>query len=119
MSVKITDNTPKIGLDTGAKVNLFLRFFMDEVDRLAEPITPKKEGELRRGTLKTVGGSTILRQGKMIWNKEYAAPQEAGTIKGHQITKYTTPGTGPSFALKSVTKAVAIQETVLRKVGLI
>ena len=119
MSVKITDNTPKVRIDNGNKIDLFLRFFMDVVDQIAEPKTPKKEGELRRGTLKTVGGGLTRRSGVMVWLKEYAAAQEVGTIKGSPIRNYTTPGTGPNYARNAVTKAVLAQDTVLRKVGLI
>lgn len=118
MSVKVTDNTPKVRLDMNTKVDLFLRFFMDSVDAIAEPRTPKKEGELRRGTLKTVGGGMMNRSGQMVWLKEYAAAQEVGTTRGHVIRNYTTPGTGPHFALNAVTKAILGQNVVLRKVGL-
>lgn len=118
MSVKITDNTPKIELDTSTKVGLFCRFILDEVEKNSDPLTPKKEGYLRQGTVKTVSGNQYRRRGTIVWNKEYAAAQEVGTTRGFPISKYTTPGTGKNYALRGAQKAVLNASAIFRKAGL-
>lgn len=115
MSVKIEDNSLQVSLDMGRNTNLFLRFLLDDVERNSDPITPKKEGELRRGVLKSVVGM----KASIKWVKEYAAPQEAGEAKGHVFRKYTTPGTGRSFAYKGVNAAVVNAKSTMQKAKLI
>lgn len=115
MSVKVTSNAPLVLLTINRSANLFLRFLLDEVDKSAEPITPKKEGELRRGTLKTVSSS----RGSIKWAKEYAAAQEVGTIRGYPIKHYTTPGTGKAYARRGVEKAVRNVESIMQRARLI
>lgn len=115
MSVKVTDNTPIIQANMRVRSSLFLRFLMDDVESYSTPITPKKEGRLRESILKRVLGL----HGTMRWQKVYAAPQERGTIKGRPIRNYTTPGTGPDYALRGVQKAVIGAEKSMRKAGLI
>ncbi len=119
MSVKVTSNVPRIKLDVGTESSLFVRFMLDEVERYSDPVTPKKEGALRQGTLKTVSGNQHIRRGTISWIKEYAAAQEVGTTRGHQITKYTTPGTGKHYALRGVQRAVVNSSKVMRKAGLV
>lgn len=119
MSVKITDNTPKIDLDTKTKINIFLRFFMDEVEKRSDPLTPKREGPLRQSTLKTVTGNQFMSRGTIKWVKEYAAAQEVGTTRGYPIRNYTTPGTGKNYALRGVQKATLDVGSIMRKAGLI
>lgn len=119
MSVKITDNVPKLLFETNVKTDLFLRFLLDEVEKYSDPLTPKKEGPLRQSTLKTTAGSNqFIRRGQIEWRKEYAAAQEAGTTRGFPIRNYTTPGTGKDYALRGVIKAVAASEMLMKKVGL-
>lgn len=119
MSVKITDHTPMIGFDTKTRINIFLRMFMDEVEKHSDPITPKREGPLRQSTLKTVSGNQYIQRGTIKWLKEYAAAQEVGTTRGFQIRNYTTPGTGKNYALRGTQKAMMNVGFVLRKAGFI
>lgn len=93
MLVKITDNTPIIIANTTRSSNLALRFILDDIDRVANPVTPRKRGNLRGDILKTVLGL----RGTIIWGKNYAIYQEE-----NQFRNYTTPGTGPHYAENSV-----------------
>lgn len=119
MSVRITDNTPKIDFDTKTSINVFLRMFMDSVEKASDPMTPKREGPLRQSTLKVVTGNQFVQRGTMTWLKEYAAAQEAGTTRGHEIKNYTTPGTGKNYALRGVQKASLNVAFVLKQAGLL
>lgn len=110
MSVRVTDNTARIITDTSLGANLALRFMLDDIDRIANPKTPKKEGDLRSGITKTVLGL----KGKIAWNKSYAAIQE-----NNQFVNYTTPGTGPHFAENAVKKVLSDSESYFRKARLI
>lgn len=115
MSVKVTDYGGKVSLQINGNAAIFLRYFMDDVDKRAFPITPKKEGRLRESPMKQVLGL----HGRMEWKKVYALPQEAGVIRGHPVRHYTTPGTGPHFAEKAVKAAVQAAETTMRKARLL
>jgi len=114
MSVKIQDNNAKIRLDTSKRASLGLRFIGDDILKRANPMTPKKRGNLRRDTIVQVLGLS----GTVKWLKNYAAPQERGFGRG-PIRNYTTPGTGPHFAEKAVTKAVENSGSQFKKAGLI
>jgi hypothetical protein len=107
MSVKVTDNTPKLHINMQRVRNLAVRFALDAADAYARPKTPYSGavrsqggksltggGHLRNDIVKTVQGGT----GKIVWGKRYAASQEKGIVNGRRVKKYTTPGTGPRFA---------------------
>lgn len=117
MEVKSTDFTLTIVNETRQKASAFLRLMMDKITDLAEPNTPKKEGNLRRDTLKQVLGL----HGTLKWVKSYASVQERGKRADgtHQIRNYTTPGTGPKFAENAVNKAVEDTNIVARAAKLI
>lgn len=110
MSVKIIDNTQQIVNTTKQKGSIFLRTMADEIVNIADPVTPKKTGDLRRSVLKQVLGL----KGKVVWSKEYAARQETT-----QFRNYTTGGTGPHYAEESVQKAIKETDKVARNSGLI
>lgn len=118
MSVKIVDNTQKVRIESTQRVNLFLRFFMDEVEKHSNPITPKKEGKLRQSTIKVVTPSGMFLRGVMKWVKEYAAAQEVGQTQGRIIRNYTTPGTGRNYAKRGVQKAMTNVGVILKKARL-
>ncbi len=115
MPVRRKDNTALLLTKQRQSSSLFLRFFLDDIERYSEPITPKKDGYLRRSTIKSVLGLT----GTIMWDKEYAAAQEAGQTRGRPIRFYTTPGTGPKYAKKGVQKAMIHSKDTMRKAGLI
>lgn len=115
MPVKYTDNVPKLKDDIRTRTALFLRFFLDEVQKNADPMTPYDQGFLRRSPLKSVVGM----QGTIQWVKEYAAAQEVGTTRGFAITNYTTPGTGAHYAEKAVQKAKETAPAVMARAGLV
>jgi hypothetical protein len=114
MSVKVTDNHAKIRLDTVRKASIALRFIGDDVLKRANPITPKRRGNLRRDTLVQVLGLSAT----IKWVKNYAVYQERGYGRG-KIRNYTTPGTGPKFAEKSVKSAVDNANAQFKKAGLL
>lgn len=114
MSVKITDNSAQLISERNNKVELALRFATEAVYREAEPHTPKKYGNLRANVIRSVVGL----RGKIIWDKEYAIPQEAGITHGSKMRNYSTPGTGPHFARNAVVKIDRDRDTYLRKAGL-
>lgn len=109
MSVKFNSNIPNIISDTDRKSSLAIRYALDDIDKIAEPKTPKKKGNLRRDTLKQVLG----KRGKIAWKKEYAIYQEK-----KQHGNYTTPGTGPHFAENAVRKVVANSREYFKRAGL-
>ena len=113
MSVKVTDNHPKILLDTERKASVFLRLMAEDIKR-DDKKTPMKDGYLRQGVLIQVLG----RHATIMWNKVYASVQESGVIRGSRIVNYTTPGTGPHFAENAVKKAVSNTEVFARRAGL-
>ncbi len=110
MTVRITDNHPKIQNDTSQKASIFLRQVADKIVTISTPNTPMKTGELRRGVLKQVLGL----KGTIKWQKDYAVYQE-----DKQHKNYTTPGTGPHFALNAVTEAVKDTGIIANRSGLI
>lgn len=105
MSVKVTDNTDKV-LNRMRQANrVFVRMAAEEVVKVARPITPKKDGNLRSDINITVAGLSGI---NIVWNKVYAQYQERGMRKdgSHVVKKYTTGGTGKGFAEKSVKRVV-------------
>ena len=110
MSVRITDNTHQVeGLLT-LKASIFLRSMADEIVKIATPNTPKDTGDMRRSIVKQVLGL----KGAIKWGKNYAIYQEK-----IQFKNYTTPGTGPNFALNSAKKGITRTGSVARRAGLI
>lgn len=112
MSVKITDNTPKLLINMQRVRNLAVRFGLQAVEQYARPKTPYS-GAIRSQGGKSLTGGGHLRddvvqtvengRGRIIWGKKYAAGQEKGiTGKGYRVRKYTTPGTGPKFAENAI-----------------
>lgn len=97
MSVKVTDNTPRIIAKNSQAVNLAMRLTLDAIDKTAFPKTPKDRGELRKNIRKTVDN----RKGTIAWLSRYALYQERGYSSG-PIRNYTTPGTGAHFAENAV-----------------
>ena len=109
MSVKVIDSTPIVKLTVRTQGSLALRFMLDDIDRIANPVTPKRFGNLRRDLLKQVIGLSS----KIIWGKNYAIFQE-----NKQYQNYTTPGTGPHFAQNSVYKVTANADRYFNKAGM-
>lgn len=110
MSVKVNDNTATLVTDSLRGANLALRFMLEDIERVAQPVTPKKEGNLRKDILKSVLGL----RGTIKWQKGYAIFQEK-----KQFRNYTTPGTGPHFAENSVMKITSKSDEYFRKARLI
>lgn len=115
MSAKYTDNTARVLTDIKQAASLGLRFMLDDIDRTANPKTPKRDGPLRNDVLKKVLGLT----GEIVWPKKYAAAQEVGTTRGFPIKNYTTPGTGAHFAENAVREVTKRADKHLRKARLI
>lgn len=113
MSVKIDDRTPLVLSNMDRVKNLAVRFAADDVVRVSRKITPYS------GAIKSQGGKSLTGGGhlrndivikvnggkaRIKWGKNYAAIQEEGVTWGKKIKNYTTPGTGPHFAEKSIKK---------------
>lgn len=125
MSYKMEDNTTRIISETNQKESLAIRFMLDGVHKNATPNTPKKTGDLRRNVTKEVRGT----RGRIKWEQNYAAPQEAGVITirksggvvppgTYVFRNYTTPGTGKRFARNAIEKVVRDYRQYFRKAGL-
>jgi hypothetical protein len=110
MSVKVVDLTPAFKSLNRTQTSLALRFMVDDIARISNPVTPKRFGNLRSDISRQVIGTT----GRITWVKEYAIYQEL-----KQFRNYTTPGTGPHFAEKSVMTVVGNQEDYFKKAKLI
>jgi hypothetical protein len=126
----VVDNTPQVENRIVRSGSLFLRFLMDDIDRIARPITPYSGSIKSQGGKSLTGGGhlrdDIQKQvlgssGKMVWKKVYARSQEAGRVgrTGAPVRHYTTPGTGKAYAEKSVKLGVVRAEGSMRKAGLI
>ena len=117
MAVKVIDNTRKITNSATVKANIFLRLMAERVERIAEPKTPKRVGDLKRNILKTVIGLKSV----VKWQQRYAAYQERGADKqGNRVVKnYSTPGTGKGFAENAIKQADKETEQIAKQAGLI
>ncbi len=87
----------KIQLDT----NIAMRLALEDIHRLSRKITPMKSGALRMNTRRSVEPWS----GTIVWVEQYSWYQERGYTSG-PVTNYTTSGTGPWFARRSVTYVV-------------
>lgn len=103
MSVNVTDNTVKIVTSNRQGASLAIRMMLQDVSRLADPITPRSigGGELRRDKLISVNGTS----GSIEWRSSYAWLQENNP--SGRFKNYTTAGTGDHFAEQAVTNVVS------------
>ena len=121
MSFKIENHSTELVDKTKQRSNIFMRTMLDRIVAIATPRTPKKEGYLSRDIIKRVQGT----KGQIEWGTGYAAVQEAGQRKDPRSGKivvfknYTTPGTGPHFAEKSIKEAIKGTGIVARLAHLI
>lgn len=110
MAHVIKDNTLIIQTRMKTNIPLAIRFMLNDIKEESTPITPMLTGALRRNVKVTVMG----KRGKINWGQKYAAYQERGYTSG-PVKRYTTPGTGKSFAEKSVNKVARRAERYFRK----
>ncbi len=95
--------SPRLNLDSTTKnvknrVANGVNNMANELMRIADPLTPKKKGNLRKNRTKTLSGTTAT----ITWRQPYAAVQEAGRRRGARpFSKYTTPGTSAHFVQKA------------------
>jgi hypothetical protein len=136
MSIKVLDRTQILQNYFERKTNLFLRFALEEIERYADPITPRKTGDLSKRKLKIVTGN----RGIIQWRTRYAAAQEVGrfTVRQSRIVKidgvgfrtlkpgiyrfrnYTTANTGSGFAYLGVSRAFKDGgKRVMKRAGLV
>lgn len=111
MTVRIRDNTDTIINESNAMTQAALRLTAEKAIEYAEPLTPRKTGDLRRMV------SVRMQRNRAIitWEKEYAAAQEDGRTHGRPIRNYTEAGTGKGFAKKGVDKAVKDFPTIYKQ----
>lgn len=110
MSAKIKDNTNIIILDTQRKSSEALRYMLEDIHQIANPMTPKDKGYLRSNVLKSVLGL----HGSIKWGQKYASRLET-----KKFINYTTSGTGPHYAEKSVKVVAGSPMAAFRKARLI
>lgn len=117
MAVKYTSNMNNIIIETEVNMPIAIRFFLEDMKDIAEPLTPMLEGDLRSSTTVSVAG----KQGSLTWGEEYASYQDRGQrMDGtHIVKRYTTPGTGKDFSLQAAKQAFAKSEEYLRKARVI
>ena len=114
MSVRITNNKAQLFSERTNKVSLAIRLMLEATHRYSEPKTPKQHGNLRADIVKTVQGT----HGAIVWDKNYAIPQEAGIIHGVAVKRYTTSGTGRHFAQDAAKRVATEGPMFFRQVGL-
>lgn len=107
MPVKITDNSAQIMFDTQNKISIINRLLIEDIHFRSVPVTPMKTGDLRLKVRKSNEGMSST----ISWVAPYATYQES-----KQYRNYTTAGTGPHFAKKSVQKAMENINEQVRKV---
>ena len=110
MSVKIEDNTTKIILSTSRQANLAIRYMLDDIHSISNPLTPRQFGGLRRNVLKSVIGL----KGKITWGQKYASIQET-----KQFQNYSTSGTGPQYAETGARAVAKSPRNAMKKARLI
>ena len=81
---------------------LAIRFMMEDLHSLANPITPYKTGNLRASVSKQMPGKLV---GIVKWHAPYAEYQERGFTSG-PVRRYTTPGTHAHFVQESLDTVV-------------
>ena len=109
MSVKVNSKTPEVIDRVQNQASLSVRLFIEEAHKTSNDITPMKTGELRKRVLKSISGTS----GEIEWKSNYASFQENPLKKFN----YTTPGTGPHFAEKSIKRTVEKLPEIIREVG--
>lgn len=112
--VQVTNNTERFISDTGMKLNAGMRFIGELAVEKAEPLTPRRKGDLRRNV--KVRMDTTRPRVTLTWTKEYAAAQEVGTVRGRPIKKYNTAGTGKGYARKGVQQAIKQAPSIMKRV---
>ena len=110
MSVKVVSHTTQIIAKNEANIPVAIRFALEDMKAISEPVTPKKTGDLRDSTVISVRG----KNGKIIWKKRYAIYQEE-----KQFKNYTTRGTGPHFAKDAAMQVYKNSKQYLRKARVI
>lgn len=115
--VNTTDNTVKILVDDLRNASLALQFMLQDIQRKADPKTPKDTGRLRQSPVRQVLGL----KGIIEWKKVYAQYQERGARKdgSHRVRNYSTPGTGPHWAENAVIEVAKSAELYFKKARLI
>lgn len=115
MGVVITErvsiNQRKAQIRGGTPV--VIRSALEDFKRQSTPITPLKEGPLR----KNVRISVIGHRGTIHWKQKYAWYQERGYTNG-PVRKYTTPGTGKHFVKRTAAAIMKQYKKYFRKARL-
>ena len=110
MSVQVDDKMPEIGAKMSSNIPIALRYALEDVHQIANPMTPKDKGDLRMNVTKEVEGT----RGKITWRQKYAIYQGR-----KQYKRYTTPGTGPFFDTKAINEVVPNFKKYLAKARII
>lgn len=97
MTVSFTSNASNVNRDVNIAAALAVRNMLESVRTESEPITPKRIGDLRKNIIISMNNTT----GSITWHQDYSLYVEKKRFKN-----YTTPGTGPHFAERSVNAVV-------------
>lgn len=128
MSVKITDNTPRLLTNSQRVANLAVRFAADDVLKFARKKTPYSGSIKSQGGKSLTGGGhlrddTVIKvnggKARIKWGAHYAAIQEDGVTWGKKIKNYTTPGTGAHYAENAIDKVDKNRNYYLKKASAI
>lgn len=95
MPTRIVNNVARLKVKLDNNAGVALRLALEDIHRIATPVTPMDTGNLRQQIQKQIESN---KQGYIQWNANYALYQENPPRKFN----YTTPGTGPHFAEKAV-----------------
>lgn len=106
MPVRYTSNVKLIESELDAISRTAVELALRDVQRIAEPKTPRKSGALRTN-VQILGSS-----GEIVWLQPYAELQE-----NRQYGHYTTSGTGPHFAENAVKEVTKDFHTYLKAAG--
>lgn len=101
MSVRITNNHPKLLGKLQRNSGVALRRAADDVLRVSRPKTPLGDSTfLRNNTVIQVLGNKAT----ITWNTVYAQYQERGSRRdgSHRVRRYSTGGTGKNFAENAI-----------------
>lgn len=113
MSVKVIDHTPLLIAKVRRNSSLAVRKALEDVKRDSRPVTPKADTNFLRNNVRI---QVLGSKGKIGWLAVYAQYQERGKRKdgSHVVRRYTTGGTGKSFAENTVKKVAKNHKKYLK-----
>lgn len=108
MAYRYNSKVRYVQAKTELGMQMAIRLALEDIRRTAEPLTPRRTGELR--------SSAIIRQseGVVQWTADHAE-----ILENKEFSNYTTPGTGAHFAERAVRQVEQRFDQHLRAAGVI